>query len=124
MQYKTEPSEKEHRQDHDDLRQGSVDEANQKAYLRTRGRYAVNGFRKGKAPKHVIELNYGKGVFYEDALTDLFNDTIPRRSKRRRTTSPSSGRRTSPSRTSARTAPCSSRSHPSNPRSSWAHTRV
>ena len=50
------------------------DEANQKAYLQTRGRFAVNGFRKGKAPKHVIELNYGKGVFYEEALNNLFSD--------------------------------------------------
>lgn len=44
------------------------------AYQQTRGRYFVNGFRKGKAPKHVIELNYGKGVFYEDALNDLFSE--------------------------------------------------
>lgn len=50
------------------------DAANQKAYEQTRGRYFVNGFRKGKAPKHVIELNYGKGVFYEDALNNLFSD--------------------------------------------------
>lgn len=50
------------------------DEANQKAYEQTRGKYFVNGFRKGKAPKHVIELNYGKGVFYEDALNNLFSD--------------------------------------------------
>ena len=34
-----------------------------KAYLKLRGRFAVNGFRKGKAPKHVIEAAYGQGVF-------------------------------------------------------------
>lgn len=50
------------------------EQANQKAYMQTRGRYAVNGFRKGKAPKHVIELNYGKGVFYEDALNNLYSE--------------------------------------------------
>ena len=74
MQYKTEPSEKSTVKITMTFDKAEWDEANQKAYLRTRGRYAVNGFRKGKAPKHVIELNYGKGVFYEDALTDLYND--------------------------------------------------
>ena len=49
-------------------------EAQNKAYLKTRGRFAVNGFRKGKAPKNVIEHAYGKGVFYEDALNILFSD--------------------------------------------------
>ncbi len=77
MQYKTEPSEKSTVRITMTFDKAEWDEANQKAYLRTRGRYAVNGFRKGKAPKHVIELNYGKGVFYEDALTDLFNDHYP-----------------------------------------------
>ena len=33
----------------------------QNAYLKTRGRFAINGFRKGKAPKNVIESVYGKG---------------------------------------------------------------
>ena len=46
--------------------------AQQNAYLKTRGRFAVNGFRKGKAPKNVIEHAYGKGVFYEDALNEMF----------------------------------------------------
>ncbi len=45
-----------------------------KAYLQTKGRFAVNGFRKGKAPRNVIEHAYGKGVFYEDALNILFNE--------------------------------------------------
>ena len=45
-----------------------------KAYLKLRNKFAVNGFRKGKAPKHVIESVYGKGVFFEDALNNLFNE--------------------------------------------------
>ena len=45
-----------------------------KAYLKLRGRFSVNGFRKGKAPRNVIEHAYGKGVFYEDALNILFGD--------------------------------------------------
>lgn len=49
-------------------------EAQNKAYLQIRGKFAVNGFRKGKAPKNVIENVYGKGVFYEDALNLLFSE--------------------------------------------------
>ncbi|MBQ8283752.1 MAG: trigger factor [Clostridia bacterium] len=48
--------------------------AQNSAYLKTRGRFAVNGFRKGKAPKNVIEHAYGKGVFFEDALNILFSE--------------------------------------------------
>ena len=39
-----------------------------KAYTKTRGRYNVPGFRKGKAPRKVIENYYGVSVFYDDAL--------------------------------------------------------
>ena len=46
-------------------------DAQQKAYMKLRGRFAVNGFRKGKAPRNVIENVYGKGVFFEEALNDL-----------------------------------------------------
>ncbi len=48
-----------------------------KAYLQSRAKFAINGFRKGKAPKHVIENVYGKGVFYEDALNLLFSENYP-----------------------------------------------
>ena len=47
-------------------------EANNQAYLKNRKKYAVNGFRKGKVPKHVLETFYGKGLFYEDALNLLY----------------------------------------------------
>ncbi len=46
--------------------------AQQSAYQKSKGKFAINGFRKGKAPKHVIENVYGKGVFFEDALNILF----------------------------------------------------
>ena len=49
-------------------------DAQTKAYVKERGRYAVNGFRKGKAPKNVIEHAYGKGVFYEEGLNILFSE--------------------------------------------------
>ena len=42
------------------------------AYLKNRGKFAVNGFRKGKAPKNVIEGVYGKGVFFDEALNAMF----------------------------------------------------
>ncbi len=45
------------------------------AYLKLRGRYTVNGFRKGKAPKNVIEAVYGKGVFYDEALNTMFSES-------------------------------------------------
>jgi len=37
-------------------------------YLKNRGKIAIPGFRKGKAPRNVIEKMYGTGVFYEDAI--------------------------------------------------------
>ncbi|MBQ8429026.1 MAG: trigger factor [Clostridia bacterium] len=53
-------------------------EAQQKAYLKLRGKFAVNGFRKGKAPKNVIENAYGKGVFWDEALNTLFSENYPK----------------------------------------------
>ena len=52
----------------------SFEEAVEKAYLKMRGRINVPGFRKGKAPRKLIERMYGEGVFYEDALEILFPD--------------------------------------------------
>ncbi|MDD2216979.1 MAG: trigger factor [Eubacteriales bacterium] len=42
-----------------------------KAYQATKQNYAIDGFRKGKAPRKLIETHYGEGVFFEDALDDL-----------------------------------------------------
>jgi trigger factor len=44
------------------------EESIQKAYLKMRGKINIPGFRKGKVPRKIIEMNYGKGVFYEEAL--------------------------------------------------------
>lgn len=48
------------------------EEGIQKAFLRNRGRINVHGFRKGKAPRKLIEREYGEGVFYEDAVNMLY----------------------------------------------------
>ena len=42
------------------------------AYDKTKGRYSMPGFRKGKVPKKVLETAYGVGVFYEDAINQAF----------------------------------------------------
>ena len=43
----------------------------QKVYKKSAKNITVPGFRKGKAPRSIIEKMYGKGVFYEDALNDI-----------------------------------------------------
>ena len=43
-----------------------------KAYRKSRGSISVPGFRKGKAPRKVIEGMYGAGVFYEDAIEEIY----------------------------------------------------
>ncbi len=44
------------------------------AYNKEKGSINVPGFRKGKAPRNVIEKMYGKEVFYNDALNELLPD--------------------------------------------------
>lgn len=46
----------------------SFDAAVEKAYLKDRSKINVSGFRKGKAPRKLIENMYGEGVFYDDAF--------------------------------------------------------
>lgn len=43
-----------------------------KVYLKVRKDITMPGFRKGKAPRMIIEAAYGKHVFYEDAIEELF----------------------------------------------------
>ncbi len=43
-----------------------------KAYLKARKNIALPGFRKGKAPRKLIESIYGAHVFYEDGLEEIF----------------------------------------------------
>ena len=53
------------------------DKAVNKVYLKQRSRISVPGFRKGKAPRKLIEQMYGIGVFLEDAINDMINSTYP-----------------------------------------------
>ena len=43
-----------------------------KAYLKLRKDIYIQGFRKGKAPRGLIEASYGKHVFFEDAIEEMF----------------------------------------------------
>ena len=42
------------------------------AYEENKNKFTVQGFRKGKAPRKVIEQNYGSTIFFDDALDKLF----------------------------------------------------
>ena len=53
--------------------EGAISEA----YKRTRGKYTVPGFRKGKAPKTVVENYYGKAVFFDEAFNVLYSQHYP-----------------------------------------------
>ncbi|HGS9245979.1 TPA: trigger factor [Clostridioides difficile] len=48
-----------------------------KVYNKSRNKYNIPGFRKGKAPRIVIETQYGKGIFYNDAIEILFPEVYP-----------------------------------------------
>ena len=51
-------------------------EAIKEAYRKNGKKINVPGFRKGKAPLHIIETYYGAEVFYEDALNLLYSDVV------------------------------------------------
>ena len=44
-----------------------------KAYQESKDKFTVDGFRKGKAPRKVIETRYGSDVFFDDAVDKLFS---------------------------------------------------
>lgn len=51
-------------------------DAIRQAYKKNGKKINVPGFRKGKAPLHIIETYYGTEVFFEDALNLLYNDVV------------------------------------------------
>lgn len=48
--------------------------AMEKAYQKQKNKISIQGFRKGKAPRALIEKMYGAGIFYEDAANALIPD--------------------------------------------------
>ncbi len=55
-----------------------LDKAKETAYRKNRNQIQVPGFRRGKAPRKVIEKMYGEGVFLEDALNGLYPEVYPK----------------------------------------------
>lgn len=54
-----------------EIQEEKFEEATQKAYLKNRSRFNIPGFRKGKVPRKIIEINYGPEIFYEDAINEI-----------------------------------------------------
>ncbi len=52
----------------------TFENAMQKSYLKNIKHFNIPGFRKGKAPRKMVEKMYGKGVFYDDAINFVFPD--------------------------------------------------
>ena len=55
-----------------DLDAKEWEEAVEQAYQKNKGKFSVQGFRKGHVPRKVLEKTYGEGVFYEDAIDGCF----------------------------------------------------
>ena len=55
-----------------DISKELMDKASEKAYQKNRKRIMLPGFRRGKAPRKMIEAMYGAHVFYEDGLEEIF----------------------------------------------------
>ena len=72
MKYTFEKAEKSTVKIKFDLTEKEWNEAIDAAYEKTKGKYSLPGFRKGKVPKHLLEGTYGKGVFYEEAINYAF----------------------------------------------------
>ena len=57
-----------------DVPRDRFQESIEKVYRDSRSHFMIDGFRRGKAPRAVIESHYGPGVFFQDAFDDLFPD--------------------------------------------------
>ena len=54
------------------------EKAVQAVYMRNKNKITIPGFRKGKAPRIMIEKMYGAGIFYEDAANELIQEEYPK----------------------------------------------
>ena len=60
-----------------DVDHDTFEAAINKVYKKTAKNITVPGFRKGKAPRALVEKMYGKGVFYEDAINEILPTVYP-----------------------------------------------
>ena len=74
MKYKTKKLENKNLEIEISLSKEEWEKAVENSFNKNKGKYTVEGFRKGKAPRKVIEKVYGMGVFYDDAINDSFFD--------------------------------------------------
>ena len=74
MSYKIRSKEKNNLEVEIVISEKKWEESLQKAYEETKNKYSVQGFRKGKAPRKVIEKQYGESVFFDYALEIAFAD--------------------------------------------------
>ena len=51
------------------------EQAQIKVYQDAKNQFEIPGFRKGKAPRSIIEKHYGEGIFFEDAIDALFRQS-------------------------------------------------
>ena len=57
-----------------EIDKAEFEQALNKAYAKCRKDIMLPGFRKGKAPRKMVESMYGATVFYEDAVNEIFPD--------------------------------------------------
>lgn len=74
MSYKIRSKEKNNLEVEIVISEKKWEESLQKAYEETKNKYSVQGFRRGKAPRKVIEKQYGESVFFDYALEIAFAD--------------------------------------------------
>lgn len=73
MEYKSKKLEKNQIEVEFKFSHDEWEKATELAYEKNRARFNIQGFRKGKAPRKVIEKLYGEGIFFDDALDDVFS---------------------------------------------------
>lgn len=57
-----------------ELTRSELEPSLNKVYMKVRKDINMPGFRKGKAPRYVVEAAYGKHVFFEDAIEEMFSE--------------------------------------------------
>lgn len=55
-----------------------LEQAMIKEYQDTKDKYQIDGFRKGKAPRSILEKHFGEGIFLEGAINTMINDAYPK----------------------------------------------